>query len=70
MSYEPIFALFWERVKQSIADKTYAKLTLADHGDTEIKTSMYVMKMMYLCFQNIKTEGLKVFTQSMKPILF
>jgi hypothetical protein len=38
MSYEPIFALFWERVKQSITDKTYSKLTLAKTiGDTEIK---------------------------------
>jgi hypothetical protein len=42
MSYEPIFVLFWERVKQSIADKTYAKLTLAKTiGDTEIK-NIYV----------------------------
>ncbi len=42
MSYEPIFALFWERVKQSIADKTFAKLTLAKTiGDTELK-NIYV----------------------------
>ena len=42
MSYEPIFALFWERVKQSIEDKTFAKLTLAKTiGDTEIK-NVYV----------------------------
>lgn len=42
MSYEPIFALFWERVKQSIQDKTFAKLTLAKTiGDTEIK-NVYV----------------------------
>jgi hypothetical protein len=42
MSYEPIFALFWERVKQSIQDKTFAKLTLAKTiGDTEIK-NIYV----------------------------
>jgi len=42
MSYEPIFALFWERVKQSIKDKTYSKLTLAKTiGDTEIK-NIYV----------------------------
>lgn len=42
MSYEPIFALFWERVKQSIQDKTYAKLTLAKTiGDTELK-NIYV----------------------------
>ncbi|KDN54108.1 hypothetical protein [Flavobacterium seoulense] len=42
MSYEPIFALFWERVKQSIEDKTFAKLTLAKTiGDTEIK-NIYV----------------------------
>ena len=38
MSYEPVFALFWERVKQSIEDKTFAKLTLAKTiGDTELK---------------------------------
>ena len=42
MSYEPIFALFWERVKESIANKTFAKLTLAKTiGDTEIK-NIYV----------------------------
>ena len=42
MSYEPIFALFWERVKQSIADKTFAKLTFAKTiGDTELK-NIYV----------------------------
>lgn len=42
MSYEPIFALFWERVKQSIADKIFAKLTLAKTiGDTELK-NIYV----------------------------
>ena len=42
MSYEPMFALFWERVQQSIEDKTFAKLTLAKTiGDTEIK-NIYV----------------------------
>lgn len=42
MSYEPIFALFWERVKQSIEEKTFAKLTLAKTiGDTELK-NIYV----------------------------
>ncbi|WP_278034421.1 hypothetical protein [Flavobacterium nitratireducens] len=42
MSYEPVFALFWERVKQSILDKTFAKLTLAKTiGDTELK-NIYV----------------------------
>lgn len=42
MSYEPIFALFWERVKQSIEDRTFAKLTLAKTiGDTELK-NIYV----------------------------
>lgn len=42
MSYEPIFALFWERVKESIENKTYAKLTLAKTiGDTELK-NIYV----------------------------
>lgn len=38
MSYEPIFAQFWESVKKSIQDGTYAKLTLAKTiGDTELK---------------------------------
>lgn len=38
MSYEPIFALFCERVKESIKAGTFAKLTLAKTiGDTEIK---------------------------------
>ncbi|WP_140485469.1 hypothetical protein [Flavobacterium sp. GSA192] len=42
MSYEPIFVLFWERVKQSISAKTFAKLTLAKTiGDTELK-NIYV----------------------------
>ncbi len=42
MSYEPIFALFWERVKESIENKTYAKLTLAKTiGNTELK-NIYV----------------------------
>ncbi|TDE04911.1 hypothetical protein [Flavobacterium hiemivividum] len=42
MSYEPIFALFWESVKQSIQNGTYAKLTLAKTiGDTELK-NIYV----------------------------
>ncbi|PIF31996.1 hypothetical protein CLU81_2508 [Flavobacterium sp. 9] len=36
--YEPIFALFCERVKESIKAGTFAKLTLAKTmGDTEIK---------------------------------
>jgi hypothetical protein len=36
--YEPIFALFCERVKESIQSGTFAKLTLAKTmGDTEIK---------------------------------
>ena len=42
MSFQPIFAEFWEKVKESIADKTYAKLTLAKTiGDTELK-NIYV----------------------------
>lgn len=36
--YEPIFALFCERVKESILAGTFAKLTLAKTmGDTELK---------------------------------
>jgi hypothetical protein len=42
MSFQPVFAEFWERVKESIDNKTYAKLTLAKTiGDTELK-NIYV----------------------------
>ncbi len=42
MSFQPVFAQFWERVKESIENKTYAKLTLAKTiGDTELK-NIYV----------------------------
>ena len=42
MSYQPIFAEFWSKVKESIENKTYAKLTLAKTiGDTELK-NIYV----------------------------
>ena len=38
MPYQPVFVLFWERVKKSIEKGTYAKLTLAKTiGDTELK---------------------------------
>jgi hypothetical protein len=38
MSFQPEFALFWERVKESMAQYTFAKLTLAKTiGDTELK---------------------------------
>jgi hypothetical protein len=50
-------------VKQSIADKTYAKLTLAKTiGDTEIK-NIYVrvlLEMMYLCFRLAKIQNRRV----------
>ena len=42
MSFHPVFAQFWEKVKESIENKTYAKLTLAKTiGDTELK-NIYV----------------------------
>lgn len=42
MSFQPVFEEFWEKVKESIADKTYAKLTLAKTiGDTDLK-NIYV----------------------------
>lgn len=42
MSYQPVFELFWEKVKESIKNGTYAKLTLAKTiGDTELK-NIYV----------------------------
>ncbi|GGA68948.1 hypothetical protein GCM10008015_07120 [Flavobacterium palustre] len=79
MSYEPIFALFWERVKQSIQDKTFAKLTLAKTiGDTEIK-NVYVrpvllendmMKMSVIA--RYKTEEIESFhsLEDTYPVLF
>jgi hypothetical protein len=42
MSFQPVFAEFWNRVIESIENKTYAKLTLAKTiGDTELK-NIYV----------------------------
>lgn len=42
MSFQPVFAEFWEKVKESIADKTFAKLTLAKTiGNTDLK-NIYV----------------------------
>ncbi|WP_281227230.1 hypothetical protein [Flavobacterium aquiphilum] len=42
MSFQPVFNEFWEKVKESITDKTYAKLTLAKTiGDTDLK-NIYV----------------------------
>ena len=42
MSFQPVFAQFWGKVKESITNKTYAKLTLAKTiGDTELK-NIYV----------------------------
>ena len=42
MSFQPVFALFWGKVKESIQNGTYAKLTLAKTiGDTELK-NIYV----------------------------
>lgn len=42
MSYQSVFAIFWEKVKESIQNGTYAKLTLAKTiGDTELK-NVYV----------------------------
>lgn len=42
MSYQAVFGLFWEKVKESIQEGTYAKLTLAKTiGDTELK-NIYV----------------------------
>jgi len=42
MSYQPVFAQFWEKVKESIQNGTYAKLTLAKTiGDTDLK-NIYV----------------------------
>ncbi|WP_396171276.1 hypothetical protein [Flavobacterium sp.] len=42
MSFQPVFAQFWEKVKESIENHTYAKLTLAKTiGDTDLK-NIYV----------------------------
>ena len=38
MSYEPVLNEFWQKVKESILNGTFAKLTLAKTiGDTELK---------------------------------
>lgn len=38
MSFQSEFSLFWDRVKESMANYTFAKLTLAKTiGDTELK---------------------------------
>jgi len=42
MSFQPVFAQFWEKVKESIENRTFAKLTLAKTiGNTELK-NIYV----------------------------
>lgn len=42
MSFQPVFTQFWEHVKESIQNGTFAKLTLAKTiGDTELK-NIYV----------------------------
>ena len=47
MSFQPEFAQFWEKVKESIENKTYAKLTLAKTiGDTELK-NIYVRPVLF-----------------------
>jgi hypothetical protein len=43
MSFQPVFVQFWEKVKESIQDGTYAKLTLKTIGDTELKTSIFAL---------------------------
>ena len=55
MSFQPVFVLFWEKVKESIQNGTYAKLTLAKTiGDTELK-NIYVRPVLlendYLVFR-------------------
>lgn len=79
MSYEPLFALFWERVKQSIEEKTFAKLTLAKTiGDTELK-NIYVRPvldeknvMQMSVIARYKTEEIESFhsLEESYPILF
>jgi hypothetical protein len=47
MSFQPEFAQFWEKVKESIENKTYAKLTLAKTiGETELK-NIYVRPVLF-----------------------
>lgn len=47
MSFQPVFDLFWEKVKESIDNYTYAKLTLAKTiGDTELK-NIYVRPVLH-----------------------
>lgn len=53
MSYQAVFVLFWDKVKESIKNGTYAKLTLAKTiGDTELR-NIYVRPV-------IQPEGFRV----------
>lgn len=67
MSFQPVFAEFWEKVKESIENKTYAKLTLAKTiGDTELK-NIYIRPVLndgvfsLSVIQRYKTEEIESF---------
>ena len=45
MAFQTEFALFWESVKDSMTQYTFAKLTLAKTiGDTELKKHLYASR--------------------------
>ncbi len=76
MSFQPVFAQFWEKVKESIENKTYAKLTLAKTiGDTDLK-NIYVRPvllendvMQFSIIARYKTEEIESF-HSMEEAYF
>ena len=62
MLYQPVFVEFYEKVKASIQQGTFAKLTLAKTmGDTELKN-------IYVRLNILETGGYNlVFTSNTKP---
>lgn len=75
MSFQPLFAQFWQTVEESIENRTYAKLTLAKTiGNTELK-NIYIrpiiengeMKMSLIA--RYKTEELESF-HSLEEVFF
>ena len=67
MSFLPVFATFWEKVIETIENRTFAKLTLAKTiGDTDLK-NIYVRPVlrdngMYLSIiKRFKTEEIESF---------
>lgn len=63
MSYQPVFVEFYEKVKESISQGTFAKLTMAKTiGDTELKNIYVQLQALetggyhFVCTSRYKTE--------------